>query len=155
MNLVKISFNGAVFSKQNKLGIGVVVWDENGLVLGSCTKCLPQAYSAVEVEAMAAATALDFASEMGKRQAILEGDSLAVIKALIEVEQSLSPTGLLLEDVRLFSQRFEKLLYSHTKREGNFIFYHAFSPLYKLIWLACINNIYTFNYQKKKKNYLD
>ena len=70
---------------------------------------------------MAAAAALDFTSEMGMRQAIFEGDSLAVIKALIEVEQSLSPTGLLLEDVRLFSQRFEKLLYSHTKREGNIV----------------------------------
>ncbi|KAK9998404.1 hypothetical protein SO802_018007 [Lithocarpus litseifolius] len=121
VNLVKINFDGAVFAKENKSGIGVVVRDENGLVLGSCSKRLTQAYSAVEVEAMAAATALDFTSEMGVRRAILEGDSLAIIKALREGEQPLSPTGLLLEDVRMFSQRFEKLLYSRTKREGNFV----------------------------------
>ena len=64
-NLVKINFNGAIFSKENYSGVGVVIKDENGLVLGSCTKCLPQAYSAMEVEAMAATTALDFANDLG------------------------------------------------------------------------------------------
>ena len=76
---------------------------------------------------------------MGVGRAILEGDSLAVIKALREVEQPLSPTGLLLEDVKLFSQRFEKLPYSHTKREGKFVAHslarYAISMLDFLIWM--------------------
>ena len=97
----------------------MVVRDENGLVLGSCSKRLPQAYSAVEVEAMAAATVLIFTNDIGVRGVILEGDSLAVIKALREGEQPLSPTGPLLEHVRMYSQRFETVLYSHSKREGN------------------------------------
>ena len=103
MNLVKINFDGAVFLKENKSGIGVVVRNENGLVLGSCTKRLSQAYSATEIETMVATTALVFASELGVRQAILEGDSMVVIKALKEFEYPLSPLGLLLEDVRMFS----------------------------------------------------
>ena len=82
MNFVKVNFDDVIFSKENKSGVGVVVWDDKGLVLGSCTKRLAQAYNAVEVEAMAAATALEFASELGVRQAILEGDSLVVMKAL-------------------------------------------------------------------------
>ena len=44
---------------------------------------------------------------------------MEVIQALMENEQSLTPTGLLLEDVRMLSQNFEQLLYSHTKRDGN------------------------------------
>ena len=52
-------------------------------------------------------------------QVILEGDSLVIIKALRKEEQFLSPIGLLLEDVRMLSLSFQKLLYSHTKREGN------------------------------------
>ena len=96
-----------------------MVRDENGLVLGSCSKRLPQAYSAVEVEAMAAATVLIFTNDIGVRGVILEGDSLAVIKALREGEQPLSPTGPLLEHVGMYSQRFETVLYSHSKREGN------------------------------------
>ena len=139
MNLVKINFDGVVFSKENKAGIGVVVRNENRLVLGSCTKRLSQAYSAMEIETMVATTALVFASELGVRQAILEGDSMAVIKALKEFEYPLSPLGLLLEDVRMFSQRFDTMLYSQTKREGNSVAHsltrYAISMLGFLMWM--------------------
>ena len=118
---VKINFDGAVFSKDKRSGVGAVIRDENGLVLGSCTKLLPQAYSAVEVEALAAATALTLARDLGMQRVILEGDSLIIIKALREEEHFFSPIGLLLEDVRRLSQSFHKLLYSHTKREGNYV----------------------------------
>ena len=118
-NLVKINFDGAVFSNDNFSGVGAKIRDENGLVLGSCTKRLAQAYSVVEVEALATTSALAFANDLGVTRVILEGDSLVVIKALREEEQLLSPTSLLLEDVRMLSQSFQKLLYSHTKREGN------------------------------------
>ena len=80
-----------------------MIWDANGLVLGSCSKHLPQAYSAVEVEALAAAIALALAEDLGITWVILEGDSLVIIKALREEEQILSPIGLLLEDVRMLS----------------------------------------------------
>ena len=118
-NFVKINFDGAVFSKDKFSGVGAVIRDENGLVLGSCSKHLPQAYSAVEVEALAAATALALAEDLGMQRVILEGDSLVIIKALREEEQFFSPVGLLLEDVRMLSLSFQQLLYSHTKREGN------------------------------------
>ena len=65
---------------------------------------------------MAATTTLIFVNYIGVRQVIMEGDSLAVIKALREGEQPLSPIGPLLEDVRMYSQRFETVLYSHSKR---------------------------------------
>ena len=39
-----------------------------------------------------------------------------VIQALRENAESLTPTGLLLEDMRMLSQNFEQLLYSRTKR---------------------------------------
>ncbi|XP_075656037.1 uncharacterized protein LOC142626133 [Castanea sativa] len=124
---------------ENKSRIGVVVKNEDGLVLGSCTKRLSQAYSALEIEAMAAATALVFASELGVRQAILEGDSMAVIKALKEFEDTLSPSGLLLEDIRMFSQRFDTFLYSHTRREGNSVAHslarYALSIPNFLVWI--------------------
>ena len=114
--MVKINFNGALFSKEKKFGIGMVVKDDNGSVLASYTKSLSQAYSAVEIESMTATMALSFAHYIGITQAILEGDSLAMIKALKEDVHSLAPTSLLIEDVRMLSQNFDELLYSHTKR---------------------------------------
>ena len=88
---------------------------------------------------MAAATTLAFANDLGVTRVILEGDSLVVIKALREEEKLLSPTGLLLEDVRMLSQSFQKLLYSYTKREGNSVAHslarYASSILDFLVWM--------------------
>ena len=107
-DIAKINFDGAVFTNDNCSGIGVVIRNGSGSVLASCTKKLNQAYSGEHIEALAAATALSFASEIGFRRAVLEGDSLAVINALRERVSLLTPTGLLIEDVKVLSQRFDQ-----------------------------------------------
>ena len=63
--------------------------------------------------------ALAFALEIGVKRAVLEGDSLNVIKGLMEEERLLVPMGLLIEDAKNLSRYFDELLYSHTKRECN------------------------------------
>ena len=68
---------------------------------------------------MAATWALSFASNVGVKRAMLEGDSMAVILGLREDGMVLVPYGLLLEDVRILSQNFDELRYSHTKKEDN------------------------------------
>lgn len=57
-DLFKINFDGAIFSKANKFGIGVVIWNNQGLVLASLSLQLLQAYCPLEVEALAVAKAL-------------------------------------------------------------------------------------------------
>ena len=42
-----------------------------------------------------------------------------MINALRERVSLLTPTSLLIEDVKVLSQRFDQLLYSPTKRDGN------------------------------------
>ena len=60
-----------------------------------------------------------FAFELGFHSTILKGDSLGLIQALKSEESSLSPTGLLIEDVKMFANNFVRLLYSHIKRNDN------------------------------------
>lgn len=67
---------------KKKSGVGVVIRDDNSMVLVSMSKQLPQLYSALEVEAMAASTALSFASRLGFHRAILESDSLTLATTL-------------------------------------------------------------------------
>ena len=117
--LVKINSDGAIFGESNMSGIGVVIWDSNGAVLASCSEKIPQAYKAKEIEALAALKALSFAFEVGFLSAILKGDSLGLIQALKSEERNLSPTGLLIKDVKLFANNYVSLLYSHIKRNGN------------------------------------
>ena len=63
--LVKINFDRAVFSESNQFGVGVVIQDNNGVVLASCSKKIHQAYKPDEVEALAALKAVTFAHELG------------------------------------------------------------------------------------------
>ena len=90
-----MNFDGAVFGELNKSSVGVVIRDNNGAVLASCSKKLSQAYKAKETETLAALKALMFTHELGFHRIILEGDTLGLIQALKSQEQNLSPLGLL------------------------------------------------------------
>ena len=98
---VKVNFDGAVFGDSNKSSVGIIIKDNNGAVLASCSKKKKkiQAYKAEEIEALAALKALTFAHELGFQNVILEGDALSLIQALKSQEQNLCPLGLLGEDV--------------------------------------------------------
>ena len=74
----------------------MVIRDVRGSVIASCSKILPQAYSGVEVEALAAAMAFSFASDIG-----ISGVSLVVIKDLMEDDSTLASYGLLVGDVKV------------------------------------------------------
>ena len=59
-----------------------------------------QAYSAEEVETLAACKAHQFASDIGFSVAVLEGDSQVLMKRLADKLEVLSYGGVLLKDVR-------------------------------------------------------
>ena len=96
-----------------------MIRDHRGQVIASCSKLVHQQLCSNNIEAMAAGCALSFALEVGVKQAILEEDSLSVIKGLMEEERMLVPLGLLIEDAKRLSHRFDELCYSHTKKECN------------------------------------
>ena len=75
-SFVKVNFDGVVFGELNKSGVGVVIRDNNGAVLASCSEKMSQAYKAEETEALAARKTLMFAHELGFQRIILEGDAL-------------------------------------------------------------------------------
>ncbi|XP_075659226.1 uncharacterized protein LOC142629127 [Castanea sativa] len=114
--MVKINIDRAV---SNQSRIGVVIRDNNGVALASCSEKIHQAYKPKEVEVLAALRAVSFVLELGFRNAILEGDSLDLIKALKSAECSLSPIGLLIDDVKRVANNFVRLFYSHVKRNSN------------------------------------
>ena len=88
---MKINLDGAVFSSVNAAGIDVVIRNNLGQVIASCSQCLSQAYSSNEVEALAVAKVVSFTVEIGITKAVLEGDSLTIMKALSSDHSSLAP----------------------------------------------------------------
>ena len=113
---VSLAAIGHLIDKAKMSGIGVGIRESNGAVLASFSRKIPQAYKAKVIKVLATLNALSFAFELGFRSTILKGDSLGLTQALKSEECSLSPTGLLLEDVKMFANNFVRLLYSHIKR---------------------------------------
>nr|XP_023926393.1 uncharacterized protein LOC112037808 [Quercus suber] len=118
-NVYKINYDGAVSLSSNCSGIGVVIRNNVGLVVTSHEQRFCQAYKPVEIEAMAATRAIEFAGEIGVDRIMVEGDSSTVTKALSTKNPALASYGLLIEDASVLERNFTELSYSHTKREGN------------------------------------
>ena len=64
-----------MFSKENRSGVVVVIQNSEGLVLAPQSQQLHQAYSPGEIEALVAHKGLQFATELGFENVVLEGDS--------------------------------------------------------------------------------
>ena len=78
----KLNFNGATFADKDTAGIGIVVRNNNGLVMASLAQQVPLSPSVIKVETLATRKALEFALELGFERIILEGDSKSLDKAL-------------------------------------------------------------------------
>lgn len=65
-------------------------------VIAAMSTRVPQQLQPIEIDALAASKALEFARDVGISEAVLEGDSLLVMKALNTKNTGLAPFGLLL-----------------------------------------------------------
>ncbi|XP_075633707.1 uncharacterized protein LOC142606209 [Castanea sativa] len=137
--MIKINFDDATLAKDQASGIGVVLRDENGLVLASLAQQLPHLYTPLITEAKVASRALQFAAELGFNRVILEGDCHVLIKALKEGSMFLCTDGLFIEDVLFDANFFNDLRYSHVKREGNKVAHslarYALEVLCSVVWM--------------------
>ena len=120
--------DGAVFSNSNILGVGVVARNSNGQLIASLPQLFNQAYKAIEIEAMEATWASEFAVELGLDIVVVKGDSSIVMTTLKTKKPSLVSYGFLISDVYVFESFFfffsSELSYSYTKREGNKVAHH-------------------------------
>ena len=78
----KVNVDSAVFKHRKKAGIGVVIRDDTGEVIAALIKIVNAPLGALEIEALAMEIGVSFARDVGIREAVFEGDSLIICKAL-------------------------------------------------------------------------
>ena len=87
---------------------------------------------------------MSFAQELGFQNVILKGDALGLIQALKSQEQNLCPMGLLVEDVKIYSSHFLRVLYSHVKINDNSVAHnltrHVISIPDCQVWMADVSS---------------
>ena len=70
-----MNLDGVVFKAQKFVGIGVLIRDEQGRVVAALSQKLNAPLGALEVEAKAVEVAIQFATDVGISDFIMEGDS--------------------------------------------------------------------------------
>ena len=116
-----MNFDATVFKLLNLAGIGVIVHDWRGEVIGALSMPIPLTQTVNELEALACRRAVRFASELGLRKVIFEGDSSMVINALSQGSSCFSSYGNIVDDLIFLVADFQF-----------FEFYHFFFFLMKL-----------------------
>jgi ribonuclease HI len=115
----KVNYDGAVFSDSNAAGIGVIVRNHQGEVMGSLSQRIPFPHSVEALEASAARSAIQFAKDLGFTKIVLEGDSKTVVDAFLLRDPCTTIYGHIIEDIKQTAQSLQSVLFLHTKREGN------------------------------------
>ncbi|XP_022735779.1 uncharacterized protein LOC111289202 [Durio zibethinus] len=117
--LHKVNFDGALYSHSRKGDVGVLLRDHRGQVAGAVAFIVNLVSDACVIEAIAAVKALEFATQMGCRKIVLEGDSRIVSNCLTKKDEVLSNIGPIIHDGRRWVRKFDICMIEHTKREGN------------------------------------
>ena len=115
----KINVDGAVFASQKEAGLGVLVRDAEGRVVGACSKKIMAPLGAVEIEAKAFEFGLHFARDLLIQDFILEGDSLVLVNALKEISPPHSSVAAVVYNSLSATHDFRQVDFSHVRKQGN------------------------------------
>ena len=108
-----------MFKESGSCGVGVVIRNEEGLLMGAMSKRVELPLKALEAEARAVQEGIQLAWELGLREVIIEGDAQVVIKALQNFEVCPWPMQKVVEGSLQSLSCFKAWSASHVCRCGN------------------------------------
>ncbi|KAL0355137.1 UNVERIFIED_CONTAM: hypothetical protein Sradi_3960600 [Sesamum radiatum] len=109
LGVVKINFDGTLFSNPLGLGAGFVARNHEGLFCIAWGKKLFHGIvTAAHAEALAARSAIEFGVEHGWNSVIIEGDALAIVQEIQTSSENHSSLEPIIDDVKglMFYQFF-------------------------------------------------
>jgi ribonuclease HI len=117
----KVNYDGATFQNSDEAGLGVVIRDNTGQAIATLSQKIKYPHSVEATEALAARRAVQFAIDLGLREAEFEGDSTTITEALISGSYNQAVFGPIIEDARSLKRMMHNHLFSHVKHSGNVV----------------------------------
>ncbi|XP_012458080.1 uncharacterized protein LOC105778872 [Gossypium raimondii] len=118
-NFIKVNFDASFKASNNNGGVGVVLRDFEGFVVGAAALKLPVVANTATVKAIVAVKAIETTIGMGFSYVIFEGDARVIMKGLISKEEDFSEIVPILDKAKSLLQQFDKFHINHTRQEGN------------------------------------
>ena len=90
----KINVDGVVFKEERSCGVGVVIRNEEGCLMGAMSKKLPFSLGPLEAKARATEEGIILAWELGLSKVVVEGDVKTIMVALTESAPVATPSSI-------------------------------------------------------------
>ncbi|KAL5551374.1 hypothetical protein UlMin_001550 [Ulmus minor] len=119
VGFVKVNTDAAWCSNQKKFGLGSVIRDHTGKVLGSAATPVSSSVSVAVAESWALENGASLAKQMGFSAVILESDCLGVTKALDSRTLHDSDLSYIFDSIYEICNEFDMYKFSYTPRTGN------------------------------------
>ncbi|KAL5565353.1 hypothetical protein UlMin_028517 [Ulmus minor] len=116
---VKVNSDAAWCNKQKKFGLGTVIRDFTGKVLGSAATPISSSVSVAVAESWTLERDAALAKQLGFSAVVLESDCLAVTKALDLRTVIASEINYVFDSIYEICSDFHLYKFSHTQRMGN------------------------------------
>ena len=87
----KINVDATIFKEEGSFGVGVVIRNEDGCLMGAMSKKLPFPLGPMEAEARAAEEGILLARDLGLSKVIVEGDAKTIMVALMDSDPDTTP----------------------------------------------------------------
>ena len=111
--------DGAVCLERGCCGIGVVIRNAEGQLMGAMSKRLELPLKALETEAMAVQEGIQFAWDLGLKEVVIESDSSTVISALLSATPPPWSIQKVIEGTKQSLKCFNTWSAAHVCRSGN------------------------------------
>lgn len=128
--------DGAVFSNSGSCGVGVVVRNVKGQLMGALSKRIHLPLGPLEVEAKACEEGILLANDLSLKEVIIKGDAQQVVKAFTDAGPPPSSISKVIEGANLWLQHFQSWEASHVGRNGNMDEVKMSSNAYYLLQLT-------------------
>ena len=114
-----MNYDGAVLKDSNEAGLGTIIKNHRGEVMGSLSQKVPLPHFVEAVEASAARSAIQFAKDLGFTAIDLEGDSKTIVEFLQLTTPCTTIYGNIIDDISQIAKGLQSVHFMHVKREGN------------------------------------
>lgn len=109
----------ALFHDLSCAGIGVVIRDAAGKVVGALSERINLPPTVEDVEALACKRAIAFAIELGLHHVVFEGDSATIIKYLQADTPCMASFGIVIANSLSLASQLDSVSFIHVRRMGN------------------------------------
>ena len=117
----KVNIDAVVFKEQGCCGVGVVIRNDKGQLMGAMSKRIEFPWGPLEAEAKAAEIGVGLAWDLGLKDREVEGDSLLVAQALKGSTPPALPILRIVEGVKWCLRNFSSWTIAHTRRINNVV----------------------------------